>query len=94
MACIENLLFILLFITLIFRFKKPEISNQTIIIFSMLFVFTLYTLVGLTTPVLGAAVRYKVPALPFLLISIFLLYDVSKLKVPLKTTVNKNTNHK
>jgi hypothetical protein len=94
MACIENLLFILLFITLIFRFKKPEISNQTIIIFSILFVFTLYTLVGLTTPVLGAAVRYKVPALPFLLISIFLLYDVSKLKVPLKTTVNKKTNHK
>jgi hypothetical protein len=80
-ACIENIALMLLFIFMIWKYKKPESSIQSVIIFSFLFVFTLYTLVGLTTPVLGAAVRYKVPALPFLLISIFLLIDFTKYKV-------------
>ena len=70
---------IVLFMMLFYWYKKPEIAIQKIIIFSLLFVFTLYTLVGLTTPVLGAAVRYKVPALPFLLISLFLFSDQTKL---------------
>lgn len=78
-ACMENIIFIV-FILLLFRFyKKPDAVSQKIIIFSFLFVITLYTLVGLTTPVLGAAVRYKVPALPFLILSLFLFFDVSKL---------------
>jgi hypothetical protein len=84
LACIENILFILLVIIMIYFYRKPSATSQRIIIFSLLFVFTLYTLVGLTTPVLGAAVRYKVPALPFLLISIFLLSDYAKLKVQIK----------
>ncbi len=79
LACIENILFVCLLIALLFIFKKPTFESQSIIVFALLFVFTLYTLVGLTTPVLGAAVRYKVPALPFLMISIFLFYDYSKL---------------
>lgn len=80
LAFIENLIFIILLIFLVFGFKQPELSKQRIVYFLMLFVFTLYTLVGLTTPVLGAAVRYKVPALPFLLMSVFLLTDFSLLK--------------
>ncbi len=87
LACIENILFILLIVMMIYFYQKPLIANQRIIIFSLLFVFTLYTLVGLTTPVLGAAVRYKVPALPFLLISIFLLCDFAKLKLRLQLLI-------
>lgn len=89
LACMENIVLIALFILMIKHYKKPERANQSIIIFSLLFVFTLYTLVGLTTPVLGAAVRYKVPALPFLLISLFLLCDCNRIKAHLNLS-NKN----
>ena len=90
-ACIENIVLILLFCMMIYFYQKPSNANQKIIIFSLLFVFTLYSLVGLTTPVLGAAVRYKAPALPFLLISIFLLCDFTKFKLGLKR-VSKHFN--
>lgn len=80
-ACAENFVIILLILIVLWNFKKPEKSIQKIIIFSFLFVFTLYTLVGLTTPVLGAAVRYKVPAIPFLILSLFLIYDFPQLKL-------------
>jgi hypothetical protein len=89
MAFLENVIFIIFILLLIFLFKSPSVAHQRIIIFSLLFVFTLYTLVGLTTPVLGAAVRYKVPALPFLLISIFLFYDNLKLKGVLNSLRNQ-----
>lgn len=79
-ACIENCALLILIVLLIFKFKMPDEEAKHLISFSVLFVFTLYTLVGLTTPVLGAAVRYKVPALPFLLISIFLFYDYAGLQ--------------
>jgi hypothetical protein len=84
LAAIENIILICLILTLIFYFKKPNNEAQELIIFSLLFVFTLYTLVGLTTPVLGAAVRYKVPATPFLLISLFLLFDHQKLRTSIE----------
>jgi hypothetical protein len=90
-ACIENIALIFLFCMMIYFYQKPSNANQKIIIFSLLFVFTLYSLVGLTTPVLGAAVRYKAPALPFLLISIFLLCDFTKFKLRLKR-VSKHFN--
>jgi hypothetical protein len=85
LACLENISFIVFILLALYLYKKPNKASQIIIIFSLLFVFTLYTLVGLTTPVLGAAVRYKVPAIPFLLISLFLVYDLSKIKEILKS---------
>ena len=81
LACFENILFLILIIVMFILFVKPHESGLKIIYFSLLFVFTLYSLVGLTTPVLGAAVRYKVPAIPFLMISIFLLLDFSRLEM-------------
>ncbi|MFY8028365.1 MAG: hypothetical protein ACOVPB_04255, partial [Bacteroidia bacterium] len=74
-ACLENILIMLLLFLLFFTFKRPDQHTLKTIIFSLLFVFVLFALVGITTPVIGAAVRYKVPALPFLIMSIFLLYD-------------------
>lgn len=75
LACTENIAIVILILIVLYHFKPHEKSIQKIIVFSCLFVFTLYTLVGLTTPVLGAAVRYKVPAIPFLILSLFLIYD-------------------
>ena len=40
----------------------------------------LFILIGLTTPVIGAIVRYKIPALPFFLMFVFLTFDMEKIK--------------
>ena len=47
------------------------------IVFSLIFILTLFTIIGLTTPVIGALVRYKMPALPFFF---FVLLSFIKLK--------------
>ena len=79
LACFENIALFALILLMLFYFKKPSNSAAALILFSLLFVFVLYVLVGITTPVLGAAVRYKVPATPFLLMSIFLCLDMNKI---------------
>ncbi len=79
-AVIENVLFLLLFILSIIYFNKINFTkNLPIIIFSFSFVITLSIILGLTTPVLGALVRYKVPYLPFFAL-ILLLSSKIKLK--------------
>jgi hypothetical protein len=42
-------------------------------------VLILFVLIGFTTPVIGSIVRYKTPAMPFLLMVILLLIDTKKL---------------
>ena len=42
------------------------------------FVIILFVITGISTPVIGALVRYKVPGLIFIIIIINLLYDALK----------------
>jgi len=79
MAAIENAGIVLIFILLIFFHKKPVVQNNYWLWFSFSFTVLLFTLIGLTTPVLGALVRYKIPALPFLMFLLFNYMDVNKL---------------
>jgi hypothetical protein len=63
-AVIENLITItLLLLSLIFRNKKQSINA---LLLCASFTLVLFSLAGMTTPVLGALVRYKIPAQPFL----------------------------
>jgi hypothetical protein len=73
----ENLIFFSLIPLSIFYFEKPNKSSMKFIVFSLIFMLTLFTIIGLTTPVIGALVRYKMPALPFLF---FVLLSFIKLK--------------
>lgn len=66
LAVLENLSMIALLIIAIFTFQKPSFTDSGFFWMSVFFIFTLFALIGLTTPVLGAIVRYKIPALPFL----------------------------
>lgn len=77
-AAIENFC-ILLFILLCMLFIKKKIENRQLIYFCLLIAIILFVLTGLTTPILGAIVRYKMPALPFFLISFLLLLNKAKL---------------
>ena len=48
-------------------------DNMYLIGFSS-FTFLLYTLIGITTPLVGALVRYKIPGILFLILSIYILH--------------------
>jgi drug/metabolite transporter (DMT)-like permease len=79
-AFFENMLIWLLIVfTAIFFRKKIPGEHIPLIIFCLSFVVILFILTGLTTPVIGAIVRYKAPALPFLFALMFLLMDKDKI---------------
>ncbi len=79
LAFIENLFVLCLIVIMIFYFKKFNTQRFRFVLFSVLIIIVFYTLVGLSTPNIGAIVRYKVPVLPFLLASIFCLTDFNKI---------------
>lgn len=78
LSALENL-FILVFALVCLYFRKRTLLNWDIIIFCLSYVFILFALTGLITPILGAIVRYKTPALPFLMIALLLILDKDKL---------------
>ena len=65
-------------------FKKPDVATMRFVLFSAMFVLFLYVVVGVYTPNVGSIVRYRTPALPFLVAMLFALVDwekILKLKV-------------
>lgn len=83
MAAIENVLIIILLVIGVLFLRPKNFANHYVW-YCLSFIFILFVLIGLTTPVLGALVRYKVPALPFVGIVILLLINEEK-----STSANK-----
>lgn len=78
LSAIENLLIIiLLMFSVMFASARPWKVNT--FYFVLFFFVATYIFTGLTTPVTGALVRYKVPAMPFLLIFIIMLADKTRI---------------
>ena len=79
---IENILLYLLFLYLSYKivFLKIELNKdvKNILWNSLFFISMLFVLTGISTPVIGALVRYKVPGLIFIIIVINLMYDQYK----------------
>ncbi|MDG1690277.1 MAG: hypothetical protein P8I02_05845 [Flavobacteriales bacterium] len=79
---IENMLLYSMVLYLLFKilFLKIEINQdvKNVLWNSLFFIIMLFILTGLSTPVVGALVRYKVPGLIFLIIVINLMYDQFK----------------
>ncbi len=67
------------FILFCLLFHRKKGAGMEYLLFCLSFVFILYLITGLTTPVLGAIVRYKVPGIPFLLLGFLFLLDEEKL---------------
>ena len=80
----ENLIFFSLIPLSIFYFEKPNKSSIKFIVFSIIFILTLFTIIGLTTPVIGALVRYKMPALPFLFFGLLSFINFNLFPVKIK----------
>ena len=70
---------VLLYLFLISVFFMKRKIPLAITLFCFSFVILLFSLIGLTTPVLGALVRYRIPGIPFLIIGFTLMADESKI---------------
>ncbi|TAL61925.1 MAG: hypothetical protein EPN85_03650 [Bacteroidetes bacterium] len=78
LSAIENcLILVITFVCVLFCYKN--VPNRHLVYFCLTTVILLFALIGLTTPVMGASVRYKIPVLPFLLIAFLLILDKEKL---------------
>ncbi len=80
LSVVENYVLILALIIAI-CFGNLKQNDLSIVLFCLCFVVSLYVITGFTTPVLGAIVRYKVPAAPFLGVIIVLLFSPQKWKL-------------
>ncbi|MBP6335313.1 MAG: hypothetical protein KA444_07565 [Bacteroidia bacterium] len=79
-SAIESIAVLVLGILAVLYRKKPLVPIQPIVLFSICFIVLIFILSGLITPILGALVRYKVPALPFLIFLFLVILDTEKLK--------------
>jgi hypothetical protein len=77
-ASLENFLLIGLVLFFVFYFKNRNVGNTSIRWFLIFIVLSVYFVVGFTTPVAGAVVRYKMPAIPFLLMLAVTYYTRNK----------------
>ncbi|MEO8146705.1 MAG: hypothetical protein ABI723_03655 [Bacteroidia bacterium] len=82
-AIAENILVLVLLIVGVIGFRWNK-ERAAISLFCLFFAVSLLVLIGLTTPVIGALVRYKAPLLPFLLMFFVFHFDLEKLKTRVK----------
>lgn len=83
-AGIENLIIIILIAFAIIFPLKPSEKQKQFIYFSICFTILLSIFIGLIVPVLGAIVRYKIPYLPLIYLSLLSIIDFQKIKVKFK----------
>ncbi len=76
---LENLVLLILCVLACFFSRTLHRSEQNIIWFFLVFSITLLWIIGITTPVIGAIVRYKIPVFPFLYSIFVLIIDWHKL---------------
>ncbi len=69
---LENMWLLLILVLAILFFDKKNLQQKQVIVFALFFALIQFAVIGLTIPVIGSIVRYKVVALPFLS-TIFLL---------------------
>lgn len=89
LAALENLFLVILIIIMFLFFKKEKWNKW--MWFSISFSTLLLVLIGLTTPVLGALVRYKIPALPFMLYIIISFINLEKIQLKIKSLWKKQS---
>jgi len=91
LAAIENLFIGICIILSIVFFKRQANNEQlAVLMFCVSFTIILFSIMGLTTPVLGSLVRYRMPALPFLFAAMLLITDTRRMS----KFFNRNRNGK
>ncbi|HQV01244.1 MAG TPA: hypothetical protein PLO59_08795, partial [Bacteroidia bacterium] len=80
LASIENALCLLALIFVAFHSRLKNAFITPWFFFSLFFVLSLYSLIGLIVPVAGALVRYKTIAMPFFAFILLIIADTEKIK--------------
>jgi len=79
-SALENLALALLSLACIIFYKQQDSPGKLAFLwFCLSFVIVLYSITGITTPILGTLVRYRMPALPFFVVAIFMMTDLKKM---------------
>lgn len=77
LSALENAFLLYLTISILLQFTKLKIiksfKEKPLVVFSFVFAMFFAFMVGLTTPNFGSLVRYRIPAIPFFLASLFIL---------------------
>jgi len=76
---LETLFVLLMLLEAVILFRKPGKEDLPLLLFCLSFTVITYTFLGLTTPVAGTLVRYKIVALPFLIFLVGYFISHSKL---------------
>ncbi len=77
---VENFFFLLLLILPLRYFKFPKGEKLLLCLCFLFFALANYMIIGITVPVMGAIVHYRVIAAPFLLLAVLLAVDLERLK--------------
>ena len=80
LCSIENILLLIIPLSLIFYTRKINATQKFWIYGLLSFVLLLFIIIGLTVPISGAIVRYKMPFIPFVLVLFLLLMDQNKIR--------------
>ena len=81
LSVFENILLVLFFILVLFSFKKPEKNVLNLAILFFLAGIGIYLVVGWSTPVAGALVRYKIPGTLFIVVALSFCLDSTKISI-------------
>lgn len=79
LSAIENTIIIISIALILFFGRSDKEKYSPLFFFSLFYFVSLYTLIGLITPVMGAIVRYKIQVLPFLFFILLKFLDKDKL---------------
>lgn len=80
-SSIENLFLLLILLLPIYYFRKPSNMELRLVLFSLSFVLVGSVLIGLSTPVLGALVRYKTPLIAFYFVLVLTFVDLRRIRI-------------
>ena len=81
---IENLVLIAFAIFCLIWRKKLNSKELNFFVLCLIFTFVVFIVIGLTTPITGALVRYKIPVMPFLWMALMILLDTQRFPKGLK----------
>lgn len=67
-SALENILLVFLMLAFVFKIKSLDSKEWNLSLVCIFFALLMFALIGITTPVIGSIVRYRVPALILLLL--------------------------
>lgn len=76
---VENMLVVVLSVITLFFFQMPKGPKLQLAVFCLIFFLLNYLLIGVTVPIIGALVRYKIFGLLFYLVFLICLLDLNKI---------------